>query len=86
MDDETAMPGLSLRDGMDLSGMSVQQLWLRYIGLGGCETPTDIQHQLLGTVAIGDHEHNLLAQAINEHFIERGQDHPVHYRGALSQP
>jgi len=74
--------GLSLSDGLDLSGMTLRQVWLRYIGIGGCEGLTEVEKQLSGRTVLTSYEHNLLAQAINEHFIELDQDHPVAYDGS----
>ena len=83
MDDDAGTAGLSLRDGMELSGMSIEQLWLRYVGVGGSESVNTIQDHLSGAVAINSRQHNQLAQAINEHFIERDENHPVAYQGIL---
>jgi hypothetical protein len=79
-------PGLSLRDGMDLSGMTITQLWLRYVGLGGCQTPSDLQQEVFGSAHVDSREHNLLAQAINEHFLDNDQAYPVAYRRSPFRP
>ena len=39
---------------------------------------------MLGLLVPDDYQHNLIAQALNEYFIELGQDHPVAYRDTAS--
>jgi hypothetical protein len=77
--------GLSLRDGFDLSGMTVEQAWLRYVGLGGAEGPAELARQIRSPVAIDDYEHDVIAQALNEHFLDLGQDHPVGYSPRMAR-
>jgi hypothetical protein len=76
--------GLSLRDGMTLSGMSYVELWVRCVGLGGCAPTDDLADQITQdespATALDAYEHNIIAQALNEHFLDLGQDHPVGYR------
>jgi hypothetical protein len=81
---ETEAAGLSLSDGFDLSGMTLTELWLRYIGIGGSQTAAVIDRQLYDPTAIDRYQYNLLAQALNEHFIERQENHPVAYRAAAA--
>lgn len=79
----SAQRGLSLADGFDLSGMTLPELWLRYIGVGGSESANTIQEHVSGDVHLSSRQHNVLAQAINEYFIERQQNHPVAYQGIV---
>jgi hypothetical protein len=76
----TATEGISLQDGMRLSGMSYQELWLRHIAVSGTTGELELEAYVLDLLVPDDHQHNLIAQAINEYFIEQGQDHPVAYR------
>jgi hypothetical protein len=76
--------GLTLRDGFDLCGMTVEQAWVRYVGLGGNEGPAEMARRIRGPVGIDDYEHDLIAQALNEHFLDLGQDHPVRYSLAMA--
>lgn len=71
--------GLSLTDGFDLSGMTSDQVYVRYIAVGGVEDPLLVEAHLLGLIDPGSYEHDVVAQALNEHFIELGQDHVVGY-------
>jgi hypothetical protein len=72
--------GFSLRDGMDLVGLGWQELWLRYSALGGDADEQQIRDHVLGEGCTDAHEHNVIAQAINEAFLDRGQNHPVGYQ------
>jgi hypothetical protein len=72
--------GMSLQDGMRLSGMSFWELWLRQIAVSGTIGELELEAYVLGLLVPDNYQHNLIAQAINEYFIELGQDHPVGYR------
>jgi hypothetical protein len=71
--------GLTLSDGYDLSGMTLQQAWIRYITVGGTDSPAQLERQIRGAAGTSDHQHDVIAQALNEHFIELGQNHPIGY-------
>lgn len=75
--------GLSLEAGMARSGMRFDELWLRQLGLGGNAGLLEVEAYVLGLLEIDRYQHDLLAQALNECFLERGENHPVAYR---SQP
>jgi hypothetical protein len=76
----TSTEGISLEDGMRLSGMSYQELWLRHIAVSGTIGELELEAYVLGLLVADDFQHNLIAQAINEYFLDQGQDHPVAYR------
>ena len=61
------------------AGLSHSELWLRYFELGGMSTGFDVEAFLYGVLAPSDHDHDLIAQALNERFAELGGDHPVPY-------
>lgn len=71
--------GLSLADGMDLSGMTFDQLWLRQVSIGGDMSAMELEAYVLGLLRLDAHHHNVIAQALNEHFLDRGERHPVGY-------
>lgn len=73
--------GLSHETRRD-AGLSEPDLWLRYFGLGGMRTPVEVDSYLRGTTVPSDHDHDVLAQALNERFSELGRNHPVDYAGA----
>ena len=83
MTSPTAGPDLSLADGLSLSGMSMDELWLRQVSVGGTAGSLETEAYLLGLLTPDPYQYDLLAQALNEHFVERGQDHPVGYWDAI---
>lgn len=72
--------GFSLSDGWDLSGLTLTELWLRYLAIGGTATPAQVAAYARGQSRPDSHQHNMIAQAINEHFTDHGEDHPVSYQ------
>ena len=79
-------PGFSLSDGWDLSGLTLAELWLKYIAIGGTASQAQVGAYARGQGLPDDYQYNLIAQAINEHFIDRGGDHPVGYHDIPSLP
>ncbi len=71
--------GLSLFGGMTESGMSYADIALAQMCLGGAADVLEVEAYVLGLLRPDAYQHNLLAQAINEHFIDLGLDHPVAY-------
>jgi|GEM_PF-663143 len=59
--------------------LSQGELWLRYFELGGMSTALEVEAILFGTLLPTPHDHDVLAQALNERFVELGGDHPVPY-------
>ncbi len=80
----SAEPGISLQAGMQLSGLTFPELWLRYIAVSGTVGELELEAYVLGLLVPDAYQHNLIAQALNEHFIDRGQDHPVAYRNTAT--
>lgn len=64
---------MSLEDGMDLSGMSYDQLWVRQVAIGGDLGALEVEAYVLGLLPADAHHHNLIAQALSEHFLDRGE-------------
>ena len=60
-------------------GLSVQELWVRCLGLGGLLTQGSLSHSLLGEERLTAREYDIVAQALNEEFLGMGGDHPVAY-------
>ena len=52
------------------AGVSVEELWLDCLALGGNAGPYEVQAYLAGLMPLSAHEHNVLAQAINERLGE----------------
>jgi hypothetical protein len=69
---------MPLRAGLAHSDLDVDQLWWRYIELGGSMSIDRMITTLQGVdSSVWEHDH--LAQAINESFVDQGGDHPVAY-------
>ncbi len=77
--------GLSLQDGMARSGLRFDELWLRQFALGGDAGRLEVEAYVLGLLTVDPYHHDVLAQALNECFLERGLDHPVGYRRAAAE-
>jgi hypothetical protein len=77
---------MSLRAGLALSGMTYEQLWVSYIGLGGMLDRDQLHASLEGKSPLSPYEHDMVAQALNDHFTDRGQNHPVAYAHELRSP
>jgi hypothetical protein len=67
---------MSLRAGLALSGLSHDQLWLRCLAVGGTFSCDELE--------AATYEHDVIAQALNDYFVERGQNHPVAYADELT--
>ena len=52
--------------------ISLDELWLRCFALGSMNTTTELETFLRGSARPTRHEHNVIAVALNEYFIEVG--------------
>jgi hypothetical protein len=66
----------AFRRGADLSH---GELWLRYFELGGMSTGLELEAYLFGALRPSRHDHDVIAHALNERFVELGGNHPVPY-------
>jgi len=66
------------------AGLSQGELWLRYFELGGMSTSFELEAFLFGMLSPSDHDHDVIAHALNERFSELGGNHPVSYLGDVS--
>jgi hypothetical protein len=71
---ETTLEGY--RTEAELTGA---ELWLRYFELGGMSTAFQLEAYLFGALEPTVHDHDLIAHALNERFVELGGNHPVPY-------
>ena len=53
------------------AGLSVQQLWLRYLALGGAGDAFDVDGYLQGVMSLETFQQDVLAQAVNEALEQR---------------
>jgi hypothetical protein len=62
------------------SGLSVRELWLACLALGGNATPAELDRYLHHDMTPSRYEHNVVAQALNERLHDLGYDRPVPYQ------
>jgi hypothetical protein len=68
------------------SDMTVKDLWLRYLALGGNRSRQELQDYLSGESGWTAGDHDLLAHALNEHLRACGSPFQLTYaRGSTSQ-
>jgi len=60
-------------------GLSHGELWLRYFELGGTSTGLQVEAILYGALIPSAYDHDVIAHALNERFVELGGNHPVPY-------
>jgi hypothetical protein len=80
-DDITGVP---MRAAMVEAGLTLPELWLRYFGLGGMNTESELGDHLdeIPGRAFDDDQHDVVVQALNERFMELNLDHLLPYRRA----
>ncbi len=75
--------GRQLSDSLDRArrdaGLSHGELWLRYFELGGMSSALQVEAFLYGALVPSPHDHDVVAHALNERFVELGGNHPVAY-------
>lgn len=59
--------------------LTVAALWLRYFELGGMATALELEAYLYGALQPSALEHDVLAQALNERFVQLGGVYTVPY-------
>lgn len=52
---------------------------MRYFALGGMHSALELQAILYGALSTTPHDHDVIAHALNERFVELGGNHPVPY-------
>lgn len=66
------------------AGLSHGELWFRYFELGGMSTGLELEAFLYGVLLPSSHNHDVIAHAINERFVELGKNHPVAYSNEVN--
>jgi hypothetical protein len=59
--------------------LSHSDLLLRYFELGGMSSAMELEAFLCGALQPSAHDREVIAQALNERFVELGGNHPVPY-------
>jgi hypothetical protein len=82
---EGAGPGsaAALRAGFAGTGMSLRELWMAHLALGGLLTVRELADTLGLRREASCHEHDVVAAALNDWFTERGREQRVPYSEAL---
>lgn len=60
-------------------GLTHDDLWVRYFGLGGMSTALEVEAYLSAALLMSDHDSDLISAALNERYFELGGDHPMPY-------
>lgn len=72
-------------DNLDIfrqqADLSRAELWLRYFELGGMSTALQLEAFLYGALLPSPHDHDVIAHALNERFVEMGGNDLVPYDG-----
>jgi hypothetical protein len=68
-----------LRAAREHAGMTAWELWLAYFSLGGMASAVQLEGHIQGRGRLDRMQHDILVQALNDRFVERGMDHPVPY-------
>ena len=74
-----SQPTTDLEQGRIGSGLSLGELFLRYFELGGMSSALQLEAFLYNALEPSDHDHDLVAHALNERYVELGGNHPVPY-------
>jgi hypothetical protein len=61
------------------AALSLEDFWMRCFELGGMSTPLELDAVLHEASLPTSHEHNLMAHALNEYFVEIGVSQSVGY-------
>jgi hypothetical protein len=67
----------ALQQGFRLSGWTINELWVAAMGVGGQLRWRDISDITTGTRPATPSEHNIVATALNDHFVDQDHDHPI---------
>jgi hypothetical protein len=74
--------GPLLERARSLASLTLDDLWLRYFGLGGDASPLELDGFLAGVIEPTPYQYDIVAQALNERFTELKMDRPVPYAPA----
>ncbi len=75
----SATSAAAIRDGLLELRWSSIDLWRAALGIGGALSTQDVEAVASGQRDATEVEHDILASALNDHFVELGGDHPVPY-------
>ncbi len=73
-------PTTDLEQARINAGLTHGELFLRYFELGGMSSALQVEAYLYEALEPTSHDHDIVAHALNEKFVEMGDNHPVPYR------
>lgn len=76
-------PEKALHEAREDCGLTQEQLWLRYFGLGGMRPELEVEAIMYGALEPTDVDRDRIVHALNERFTELGRNHPVPYTDDL---
>jgi hypothetical protein len=70
---------VSIKEGFQHTDLSISDMWVIYYSLGGTATADEVEAYLIHEGPLDVAQERVLAQGINEVFIDSGLNHPVPY-------
>lgn len=67
----------ALQEGFGATHWTLDELWVSIMGIGGSMDPSDVRSIAAGTRPATPAEHDIMASALNDFFVDNGGDHPV---------
>jgi len=64
-------------------GLSEDELWVAYVALGGSLSGPQLRQFFHDGQTLSAREYDYLAQALNDRYIDRGENHAVPYAEVL---
>jgi hypothetical protein len=65
--------------------LGMDDLWLRYVGMGGDLPLAGLDGFFGGLSDLAEHDYDRLVQVVNEIFMDRDEDHPVPYSDEIDE-
>ncbi len=59
--------------------LDLEQLWFRYVAMGGDAAPLEVEAYLVGLMPLDDYQYDILAHTLNERLGELGLPRDVPY-------
>ena len=75
----------TMAHGLELAHWTIADLWVASTGVGGRFSQAEVEAIVSGAQDATPNEHDILAAALNDHFTELGEDHPVRYWNDLGR-
>ncbi len=75
----TVESAAAVSEGLRLAHWTIADLWVASTGIGGSFTQAEVEAIVSGAHDATRGEHDILAAALNDHFVAMGGDHPVQY-------